>query len=233
MFRDRAFNISILFSTAWHLFWMCAICVVVTPTVHPRDVYQEVTFLGPILEKTAFDLMVDNVAPQGETLYARSTLFMHSVYLKPKGPERKVLGEFSPDILVNRFSVISRGYMKNDKEIPTYVLDRINILYRDKSDSLLEIPAEGPAGNREVIFKPKQATVPKGLYSNADEYVVRLKFFISDNGIVYDLEPVISSGYPEIDLLAVKYLKGWRFSLPHPQEEKNIWGIVTVRVRAK
>ena len=87
MFRDRIFNLSILFSCAWHLCWISVIGVVVTPSVQPSDFYQEVNFLGPILEKTAFDLMVEGAKPQAETLYARSTLFIDNIYLKPKGPE--------------------------------------------------------------------------------------------------------------------------------------------------
>ena len=83
MFRDRAFNLSILISAVWHLFWVSAVTVIVTPTVQPSDFYQEVDFLGPILEKTAFELMVDNVKPQAETLYARSTLLINNIYLKP------------------------------------------------------------------------------------------------------------------------------------------------------
>ena len=94
MFRDRIFRISFLFSSAWHLFWILAVSIVIAPNVQPGDIYQEVDFLGPILEKTAFDIMTEKVTPHAETHYARTAMFAEGVFLKPKGPERRILAGF-------------------------------------------------------------------------------------------------------------------------------------------
>ena len=228
MFRDKNFNMAVIFSSAWHLFWISAVGIVVTPTVQTSNIYQEVGFLGPILEKTAFDLMVEEVTPQAETLYSRSTLFMDKVYLKPLGPRRRVL----------RKSVFSlRAYAKDTKEIPRYIDEAIRATYTSTKSGSGRAPAslEGPAREREIVFKPKRLTVLRGLYDDCPEYRVRLKFFVSSDGIVYNPKLLVSSGYPEVDLVAIRFLKRWRFSpLSFVEKDKSPpWGILAVKVLAK
>ncbi|MGB2705546.1 MAG: TonB family protein [Candidatus Omnitrophota bacterium] len=233
MFKDRIFNLSILFSTVWHLFWISLIGIIVTPSVQPSNVHQEIDFLGPILEKTAFDLMVENVKPQAETLYASSALFPDKVYLKPKGPGRKVRKGFMPEALPDRFIFSLREYVKDTREIPLYLAQGLEIARRSAGDK--KSPAvEGPAAERGIIFKPNFPAVPRGLYGDNEEYAVKLKFFVSDNGLVYDVEPVLSSGFPEIDMEATKFLKRWRFSPSGAAKEaKSRWGVVTITVEAR
>ncbi|MBN1354067.1 MAG: hypothetical protein JW994_05330, partial [Candidatus Omnitrophica bacterium] len=118
MFRDRDFNMAIAFSTMWHLFWISAIGIVIPPSVQPNNVYQEVDFLGPILEKTAFDILSEKATVHTETLYAKTALFVDKVYLKPKGPERKVMKKFMPSSFRERFTFSLKEYIKDAKEIP-------------------------------------------------------------------------------------------------------------------
>ena len=237
MFRDKEFNLSILFSSIWHLFWICVIGIVITPSVQTSDVYQEVSFFGPILEKTAFDIMVDEVIPQAETLYARSAVFVDKIYLKPEGPERKTVKEFTLGAIRDKITFSLHGYVKDAKEIPVYFSEDIPMVYAGSgktvnADSLQKV--EGPAGEREVIFKPEAVTISRGLYRGADEYLIKLKFFVSGNGIVYDVNPVISSGYPEVDIQAIRFVKRWRFSpLSVFEEDESTWGIVTLKVDAR
>lgn len=235
MFKDRTFNLSILFSSIWHLFWISSIGIVVTPGTQPASCYQEVNFLGPILEKTAFELMVEEVTPQAETLYAKTALFLDNVYLKPKGPERKVLKEFTPDVMRDRFTFSLREFIKDTKEIPLYFAEDVRISYRKTDNKAPLTSIEGPAGKKEIIFKPASLTVPRSLYGGHKEYMVKLKFFVSKSGVVHGIEPIVSSGYPEIDLKAIRFLRGWRFNpLSLAENEKSsAWGITKVRIEAK
>jgi hypothetical protein len=247
MFKDRELRLPVLFSTLWHLFWISVIGIVITPSVQPSNVYQEVEFLGPILEKTAFDLMLDAALPQTETLYTHSTLFLDNVYLRPKGPQRKVLREFKPGpgAVFDMFAFSFDDYGEDAKDIPAYFDESMGVLYahmgripKSVSEGMRRLQRErsieGPAGEREVIFKPEALTVQRGLYGDAEGFVVKVKFFIGDNGMIHDAEPVMSSGLPEIDLKAIRYLKEWRFS-PAGFIEKGrpVWGIVTVEIKAR
>ena len=234
MFNDKAFNLSILFSVAWHLFWISAICIVITPTVQPSDLYQEVDFLGPILEKTAFDLLTEQASAKAETLYARTTLFAENVYLKPKGPERKVLGDSMPDSALERFAFVMREYVKGKTETPFY-FSEVRELYRKTEKSPASPLIDGPASLRGIIFRPGPISIPKGVYDNQDGYDVKLRFVLTADGIVRNVEPVISSGYPEIDLQAAEFLKKWRFAPSQLSGSKKdtAWGITTIKLKAK
>ncbi|MFH1380611.1 MAG: energy transducer TonB [Candidatus Omnitrophota bacterium] len=231
MFKDKVFNKALLFSALWHLFWISAVIIIVTPTVQPSTMYQEVGFLGPILEKTAFDLMVDEVMPQAETLYARGATFVDKIYLKPKGPKRRILKKSIPKTETENFSFVLEKYIKGAKEIPLYVSEKIKMIYATPEPEINPLAVQGPAGKREIIFKPRPPVAPKGIYGETDKYTIKLKFFVSNKGIVRDVEPVVSSGYPEIDMKAVTFLKNWRFSsLSAAKRDTLTWGAVTIKI---
>lgn len=214
---------------------MSVIGVVMPPNVQTSNLYQEVAFLGPILEKTAFDLMVEESIPHTETIYARSALFLDNVYLKPKGPERKILKESVPDIAAGRFAFSTHGYARDTKELPRLIDEVMTMPYEITGAKLAPSAIEGPAAEREIIFRPRELTVPRGLYDDTEEYRVKLKFLVSTDGIVYNPKLLFSSGYPEIDLRAMRFLQSWRFSpLSFVEKDKApAWGIVTVKVAAK
>ncbi|MBN1353523.1 MAG: energy transducer TonB, partial [Candidatus Omnitrophica bacterium] len=114
-----------------------------------------------------------------------------------------------------------------------YFPERINIALNepDSRTGESEFKIEGPAGEREIIFRPETFTIQRGLYGDKEEHVVRLRFFVSDNGIVYDVKPLISSGYPGIDLQAIRFLKRWRFSPSRSDQDKAaVWGDITVKM---
>ena len=240
MFKDKIFNIVFVFSFGWHVFWISAIDVIVAPSPDLRSGFQEVDFLGPILEKTAFEIMAEEVKVQAETLYSSSAcFFLDRVYLKAQGPKRKILKEFIPDGVFNRFGFSAQDHIGDAKETPMYFAeDRRMVVPPAGSTGRGEMATptliEGPARRREIIFKPRVPVVPRGRYGNAEGYSVKLKFCLLPNGVVRYAEPVTSSGYPRIDLEAVKFLKGWRFSPSSLVErEKSSIGTVNVKIMAR
>ena len=133
-----------------------------------------------------------------------------------------------------RFGFI-RNYAKGKKEIPRYITKNIKNFVSKSNDKQLLSLVEGPARKREIIFKPKAPVIPRGLYGDREDYRLELKFFVAQNGIVYDATPAISSGYPEIDLEAIRFLKRWRFTPLSVTEghSRDAWGVVTVMVRTE
>lgn len=213
---------------------MSAVGIVVTPSVQPSNAYQEIGFLGPILEKTAFDFMTEGISPQSETLYAKSAYFSDKIRLKPKGPGRKVLKEFVPGTSAGRAIFFERA-TKNIRDIQFHFTEGAGISIARMEKEEAPFVLEGPAGGREILFKPDPPALPRGLYGSAEEYYVKLKFFVSNDGAVYDVKPIASSGYPEIDLGAMRFLKRWRFS-PLGAPERGVsstWGIVSVRISTR
>lgn len=231
MFKDKILGISILLSTAWHLFWIFSVGIIITPTVETSNLYQEVNFLGPLLEKTAFDFMTEAAMPQSETLYATSSLFIENAYLRPRGPDRKIAKKTSHQSITDRFFLVLRKYFQSNKEAPPNMVEEANVRYNKKSEIKPSSEIEGPAKYLNIVSKSRTPSVPRGLYGDSDEHIVKLKFFVSKNGIVRYVEPVISSGYTEIDFLAIRTLKKWRFA--PKSDNKNVWGIISIKVMAR
>ncbi|MDD5495630.1 MAG: hypothetical protein PHP46_00845 [Candidatus Omnitrophica bacterium] len=66
---DRIFVLAILFSVVWHLFWLTAVKVVITPGKMKQATFSRVSFLGPILERGAMEVRIER--PQSSVLEKR------------------------------------------------------------------------------------------------------------------------------------------------------------------
>jgi len=69
MFKDRSFNLALAISLAGHLFLILAVTIVILPVEMDSAVYSPVSFLGPILEKTAFDILFEERSKISRTRY--------------------------------------------------------------------------------------------------------------------------------------------------------------------
>lgn len=56
MKRDRVLLSALIFSAAWHLFWLSALTVVVVPKDTNPPKFSSVSFLGPILEQSILEV---------------------------------------------------------------------------------------------------------------------------------------------------------------------------------
>ncbi|MBL7158583.1 MAG: hypothetical protein ISS91_03650 [Candidatus Omnitrophica bacterium] len=232
MFANKIFGVTILISSVWHLFWISAVEIVVTPTINSGCDYQEVNFLGPILEKTAFDIMADDYAHYGEARYAASSIFfLDRAHLKAAGPKRHILDRNVPEKALNRFTFNLQGYINDAKEIPFYMAEQKDFILLEEK----EMPkVEGPVKGREIIHKPDSPVVASESYGANATYSVEVRFAISHNGIVYRAEPLVSSGQPKIDIIAIRHVREWRFSpLSLVEREENNWGVVTVIIKSR
>ncbi len=228
MFRDRNFNISFLFSVAWHLFWLSVVYIVITPTVRLQNDFIDVNFLGPILEKTAFEIMVEDSTPRTEILYRISAIIEGETYLDIKGPERLL----KKDIFLGDSKTETRFRKKSyltGKVRPGYFMNGRSIFYHLEEKTLNRF-MEGPARSRAVLFKPQFPYLSRFSYGDEKNLMSRLKFTLSKEGNVELVEPVLSSGYPRIDSECIKYIKQWKFSPKAGGQEKE-WGIITLNIR--
>lgn len=229
MFKNRYFNISFLFSAAWHLFWLSVVYIVITPTVRLQDDFTDINFLGPILEKTAFEIMAEDSTPRTEILYPMSAIIDSETYLDIKGPERLLkkdifLGDGKTEALFREESYLT------EKVNPAYFMDGRSIFYYVE-EKILNRFIEGPARNRAVLFKPQFSLVSKLSYGDEENLMTKLRFTLSKEGNVELVEPVVSSGYPRIDLECIKYIKQWKFSPKAEVGQEKEWGIITLNIR--
>jgi len=228
LFKGRIFRLALLISIAWHLVWIYGIRVELFSDQIKQIEYPTISFLGPILEETIFKkepkinlpssistlpargLVKDNLNLQSWLL--RKSIIRRIVQIRDAD---KNLPQRVPDILNKRMPP------------PTYQSAfRPNPVKPEPFPEIGQI--KGPAEERRVFYRPSLPVLPDWLREERLRLNIEIKFWLSPEGLVECAEPLISCGYPEIDLLMVSYLNKWRFQ-PLAEEldnQQDQWGIV-------
>jgi TonB family protein len=180
-----------------------------------------ISFLGSILERvvavpeksvqdldaTYFIKYIEDIATKGLDI------------VELKHPESIIKPPYSD---LNKGEFLSYGYNK-EKSTPALHLEN---KYK-RNIEVGNISVAGAAKNRMLLYQPD---LPKLIFLNpgfnfGNEVII--KFRISKDGFVENLECIISSGVPDIDEAAVRYLRRWQFV---PEEESDSVGEGMVRL---
>jgi len=207
MFSDRAFNIALAVSFTWHIICVLTVNVVVLPGRYNTRDLTSVSFLGPILEKTALEIMLTGKPSAVTTTYQRGPGYTHSIELKKDIPSgNTVKRHINDDAEENMERALGRVFSR-DKEAPEVT-----------GKSGARRPYFGDAGEiggdlsrRAVIYRPEKPKIPVWAAADAP-FKLELEFIVSPQGEVAQVSPAVSSGSPEVDLLAIRYLKRWKFA---------------------
>jgi len=227
MFKDRVFSVSFLVSFLWHAFWIAAVSIITVPTGLKEADYTKVYFLGPILEETAFEMMLDESKVHVETLYRKPVLPGYAFDVEIESPGGELLEGLSAigDILISDFA--PKNVIREDKIASPH-------FFREGPSFIEEVSAsESPIEGRPVTFRPdKIPAIPAWISEGRGSYKIELEFTVSPEGTVKRIKPVVSSGYPQIDMIGMDYLKKWRFT-PKREEGKDLDQVGTVEIELK
>jgi len=101
-----------------------------------------------------------------------------------------------------------------ERAMPGQPFDKVMVRYKTSPSEI-----EGPARFREVIYKPElpsflrwDESLGVDLQGLGDSFEVGLRFSVSPEGKVESVERISSSGHPTVDIVAMRYLKGWQFA---------------------
>ncbi|MDP2921611.1 MAG: TonB family protein [Candidatus Omnitrophota bacterium] len=191
LFKDRNLNIAILISIAWHFVFMFSVKPVF-PSGRIAGHSTSISFLGDILE---------SITPESE---------------KPFVSRRIML-----DNRAEGFKEDGPGFMniRTDKREFAYSLDDDRTLGNPNASRKKEpvrvkfsdFFIKGEAKDRIIVYKPdldKPVMMPSDFNSDLS---LDVKFKISREGFVKYAECATSSGFPEIDQLAVRHVRKWFF----------------------
>ncbi|HNQ35937.1 MAG TPA: energy transducer TonB [bacterium] len=87
----------------------------------------------------------------------------------------------------------------------------------------------GPASRRRSVYSPLPR-YPNWARERGVEAYLELKFWVEPNGSVRDVEILKSSGYPDLDLVAVGTIGRWRFEAEPVQAN---WAILPLRFQLR
>jgi TonB family protein len=83
---------------------------------------------------------------------------------------------------------------------------------------------QGPAARREPLYRPALPEVQ--VYAESD---ITLKFWVRPDGVVSRILPE-RKGDAALEVAAIRYLEGWRFTpLPPHEPQVEQWGTITIR----
>ncbi|MFH1645446.1 MAG: hypothetical protein ABIB11_03405 [Candidatus Omnitrophota bacterium] len=227
----QAFIVSLL----WHILCFFTFNIIVVPHGVTAQTFANVCFLGSILDNNAFTREIKRAygfsegeleaKPSGQELFGQKAVFSNRI----KRPQID-----RDDLLMSKqdYSSIDQ-VMKVDK----YVFDRSPVLEKPQH-SVDDVKIIGSAKGRVIISKPakprilEEDFILKHGLDNRD-FRVRLKVTISPEGKVCKVEKLTSSGYPEIDLIWMRYVEKWMFAPLDPSlSSQDQQGILELELKS-
>ena len=215
-----------IISLAVHSAWLGVFDIRPSPELEKGKVYTRVEFLGPILGKTAFDLVHETTGSPHRFAYSEipGTSFREETDLRLEKKffsltEEKNLPE--PDL-----KKTTRPFLRASKLLPQFMLDTPGLgaaMSTDRSTVFKE------KSDRIVLYRPEPPTVYKNMYGDNRIYALKVNALISREGRIRLMEPITTTGYPEVDVMGLKYLKGWLFEFRREPEWRLIDVIIETR----
>jgi TonB family protein len=211
MFR-MSFNRALIISFLWHLFWFFAITIVVVPIGSGPQKLSDVSFLGSILDEDSFH---SEFRTRRDYSFSRGKdsnrlFFQDKSSIFPQQPQTGPDRVSIPKEQSRKISITD--ILDVEKRPPTLIGKEAVPQTGSKS-----LKPEDAAVGRTVLFRPPLPDC-RGLAPIAqqdlviDFYRVKVRVIIASDGHVKSVEKLESSGYPEIDLAAIRYVEKWTFS---------------------
>lgn len=200
--------LAVIFSLLAHLFFMTAVSIVTPEDFFKTEPFTKVTFLGPILEKTAFDIMMggeEEVDPGGDIVVPGNLLKTEiDVTFSGKGSGSAGFPHNAGKVMYDRVKISLSG----DKISPRIFIGsdqnfaQGNALKNSFSQAHIE---------RAVIYRPLPPVIEGFRDEDGRGFTVKVSAFIDDLGVVIEPRIVRSSGDISVDMEVLNYFSGWKF----------------------
>ncbi len=213
-FTDRSFLMALGISLLWHFFWFFSITITINPSKRFSHLPKpKIVSLGPVLDDTIFKTLVENKPQLSETFYRRISDFSSPLDLQVKTMDRFSPGEVVGLPARKKFWSSLRGLVGGAKTSPDYALVTHEAPVLGVSYEMSEI--EGEASHRQLLSRPEEPLFPLGLGLDPalKDSEAEIQFAVDPSGVVTHAEILLSSGNPDLDLIWVRYLRHWQFSI--------------------
>lgn len=227
---NRSLRIALIVSVTLHLVAMSAVTIITPQGVERIKPFTQVDFLGPILRKTAFDIMIENITPLKKTDYSGIGNNITNSYLRADAP-RIEPSLFGADAYGEMFMGPRHGWLlPENKTVPNFLLE--NSLYPMLPDSSA-LPENRTVGfSRDVVYRPEPPLLLKGLYGQQEAFAMKVRIMVDESGTVKIVEPLTTTGFPQIDIAVSKYVRKWIFAPKSGLTDGYEWIEQVVVIRA-
>jgi len=205
------FNRALIISFLWHLFCIFAVTIIIVPVGVKARRLSDVSFLGSILDKESFKREL-GVSPSHGHRFDNEMFQLQKESLPEKSSRIKIEKDYFLDKDSGRESA---DYIIGMEKAHPKVIDEAS--YREYAEQ---------AVSRTILFKPPIPDYKAALSETQEgdlstSYRVRVKVFISPDGTVKKADTLQTSGSPEIDLIATRYVKKWKFIALNPDRPQE------------
>lgn len=226
LLKDRNLNIAIVISAFWHLVCMVSIYPILA-TTNFRENSTTISFLGSILQKV--------IAIPEKTLGFNKFASIQSDIEKNRAIPLKDLDLMPPEKIEWGDTIRA----EKEKFILPKGKNKEGILarhYRNKENLRFyfkDILVSGEAKNRMLLYRPDlyNVSIFHSGFDSDSIYNVIVRFNVSRHGFVERPECIVSSGSPEIDRLAIRYVRKWQFVPYYGGDKEGQEGIVRFTFR--
>ena len=220
---SRTLRIALLISIGVHIVAMSAVTIITPDDLFRTQPYTKVDFLGSILKKSVFDIMMEE-GPGVATpaMYDEGAGIQDDRHLEVSVRRRQTAAVELPKELEKSIDMEIISTFEEIKIVPDVTLG----FEGGGFSSMGWMPdLENTAANwqRKVVYRPEAPFIMPGLYGYADEYHLKVKVLVSSEGRVLKVEPITTTGYPELDLTASEYVRGWIFDRGKDGVTDNEW----------
>lgn len=229
----KPFTIAIIVSVIWHLFLGTAFCIVVTPIkLVPVSKLSNVNFLGPLLLEGLGAKTNIGVKPiAGKATPQRKITFEERFYAKIEKPRKAISVKRLDD------RAILKGRDAAQGSVSLYSKALAPFFYSEQLQYEPRVyDVTGQVAGRNVLYKPEFLVSVKWPVKltqdlDIDSFDMMLRFYVSPGGEVESVEKIYSSGYPEVDIIGIRYIKMWKFS--SVEGGKTQMGMVRINFRQR
>ena len=217
---SRDLKMALLVSLGVHILGMSAVTIITLEGMKRTRPYTRVDFLGPILRKTAFDIMLENANPVVRTTYRYTVLPPRTEYLEAVAPKRESAVQEFPRNLEMRMDTPVLDFLTGPKTAPEAAMD---LTADDLATGRQVADKTEVAGERKVIYRPDAPFIMRGLHGDKETFRGRARVLIDKSGKVKKAELLTTTGYPELDIMFFKFVRGWIFEPKADMAGEDEW----------
>ncbi len=250
MLKDNIFKISFFISFLWHLFCIFAFTLVITPKGFTLHQFPDISFVGSAEYDVVYD-SYNKIRPAlMPTPYKEN--FNHPLFVSSAGQAASLTGPQCNDyisnfVLFGEYAPVVFKNLQIPKQMPDFSVDKQKEvaaakggLEKESGDDLdVSMPEErifenlvlkGALSRRGIIYKPPMPVFPQWVrQAIGAEFTIDLNIAVSSIGVVQAATMLNTSGYSEVDVIALRYIRELIFQ-PAPQNQIQ-QGILRVKLK--
>lgn len=216
------FNRALIISFLWHALCFFSVTVIIVPSGIMRKRLSDIYFLGSLLDRKSLSRAFKNI--DAFTKNEHKYLAMPAFKTRLDSPPARMNTGKAVSIFPERLSESSGidVIIKAQKLSP-------DISKKESSFTAFSAASDAASGGKKerlVVFKPPlpdyETAVSIRRENNAPvSCKVSLRLVIAPDGTVKTADTLQTSGYPEIDLIAQRYAKKWKFIPLQPNQPQK------------